>query len=68
MPGLALRPFAIGRTPVTNAEYAVFLASGWEPPAAEGRVNFLHHWGGARAPVGLILRLRRLKSSAAHGL
>lgn len=43
-----LRPFAIDRAPVTNAEYARFLReSGYKP---KHRENFLAHWRGADEP------------------
>ena len=42
--------FAIGLTPVTNAEFARFLsASRWKPRHAE---NFLIHWIGGKPPAG----------------
>jgi sulfatase modifying factor 1 len=31
-PGTAIRPFRLGRTPVTNGEYAAFLSTGRVPP------------------------------------
>jgi formylglycine-generating enzyme required for sulfatase activity len=47
---LALRPYAIGLTPVTNAQYAQFLrASRYRPKHPE---NFLKHWRQAAPPAG----------------
>jgi formylglycine-generating enzyme required for sulfatase activity len=48
---VSLRPYALGRCPVTNAEYAAFLrATGYQPADAP---NFLRHWTGGRPPAGL---------------
>lgn len=45
-----LRPFDIDRTPVTNAQFAAFLAqSGYVPACAD---NFLAHWKDGRVPEG----------------
>ena len=42
--------FAVDETPVTNAQYALFLkASGYKPRYAE---NFLRHWTGGTIPPG----------------
>lgn len=47
-----LEPYAIDLTPVTNAEFAVFLnASGYRPRHPE---NFLKHWRGAAPPAGIM--------------
>lgn len=47
---VTLRPFAFGRDPVTNDQYATFLAaSGYQPDEAH---NFLRHWSGGRPPEG----------------
>ncbi len=46
-----LAPYAIGLTPVTNAEFRRFLAAtGYQPDASE---NFLKHWPDGRIPAGL---------------
>jgi formylglycine-generating enzyme required for sulfatase activity len=48
---LDIRGFAIDRFPVTNAQFAAFLAaSGYEPKDAK---NFLKHWRRGRPPAGL---------------
>ncbi|MBN2216514.1 MAG: SUMF1/EgtB/PvdO family nonheme iron enzyme, partial [Pirellulales bacterium] len=45
-----LRPYAIDRTPVTNAQFAEFLkSSGYRPRHPE---NFLKHWPGHKLPFG----------------
>jgi formylglycine-generating enzyme required for sulfatase activity len=47
---MQMESFHIDRTPVTNAQYAVFLdESGWRPLDAH---NFLRHWVDGRPPVG----------------
>lgn len=48
---VALTPYAIGLTPVTNAEFARFLAvTGYRPDVPD---NFLKHWVAGRVPAGL---------------
>jgi formylglycine-generating enzyme required for sulfatase activity len=48
---IALRPFAIDLTPVTNAEFGGFLgATAYRPKQPR---NFLKHWAGPRPPRGL---------------
>jgi formylglycine-generating enzyme required for sulfatase activity len=48
---ITLSPFAVDLTPVTNAQYAEFLAAtGYRPEVTE---KFLSHWHGARPPKGL---------------
>lgn len=48
---VAMRPFRIGRTEVTNAGYKRFLdATGYAPKFAEG---FLKHWSNGAYPAGL---------------
>jgi formylglycine-generating enzyme required for sulfatase activity len=48
---VTLTPFAIDLTPVTNAQYAEFMAaSGYRPDAAE---HFLAHWHAGLPPAGL---------------
>ncbi len=45
-----LRPFALGRYPVTNDQYAAFLAvTDYRPHDAH---NFLRHWADGRPPAG----------------
>jgi len=47
---LSIEPFHIDRTPVTNAQFAVFLAeSGWAPADEH---HFLHHWRNGKPPAG----------------
>jgi formylglycine-generating enzyme required for sulfatase activity len=47
---VALRPFALDLTPVTNADFARFLAaSGWRPAEP---ANFLRHWVNGAPPPG----------------
>jgi formylglycine-generating enzyme required for sulfatase activity len=47
---MAMRPFFIDRTPVTNAQFHAFLqASGWQPRDAH---NFLRHWVDGAPPPG----------------
>ena len=47
---VTLRPYAIDLAPVTNAQYAEFLAaSGYQPRHPE---NFLKHWKTGRPPSG----------------
>lgn len=47
---LSIEPFHIDRTPVTNAQFAVFLAeSGWAPADEH---HFLHHWRNGKRPAG----------------
>lgn len=47
---LTLPSFALGRYPVTNEQYAAFLAAaGYWPDDAH---NFLRHWSGQRPPEG----------------
>ncbi len=49
--GVSLRPYAIDLTPVTNAQYARFLAqTGYVP---RDTANFLKHWSNGRVPPGL---------------
>jgi len=46
---VTLAPYALGRYPVTNDQYAVFLAaSGYRPDDAR---NFLRHWEGGKPPM-----------------
>jgi formylglycine-generating enzyme required for sulfatase activity len=45
-----LKPYAIDLMPVTNAQYAVFLASSGHEP--RHRENFLKHWENGRPPAG----------------
>ena len=46
-----LKPFAMDKTPVTNAQFARFLAaSGYKPAHSE---NFLTHWVNNAPPAGL---------------
>ncbi len=48
---VTLPPIAIDLTPVTNAQYAKFLAAtGYRPEVTE---HFLAHWPAGRLPVGL---------------
>jgi sulfatase-modifying factor enzyme 1 len=47
---VALSPFAISRTEVTNADYARFLDETAYQPRDSGR--FLAHWVGGRPPLG----------------
>lgn len=48
---LALRRFFMDRTPVTNAEFAAFVAaSGYAPKDAS---NYLKHWRNGKPPAGL---------------
>ncbi len=47
---VTLRPFALGRYPVTNRQYAAFLAAtGYRPDDAR---NFLRHWSDGQSPPG----------------
>jgi formylglycine-generating enzyme required for sulfatase activity len=47
---LSIEPFHIDRTPVTNEQFAAFLAeSGWAPADEH---HFLHHWRDGKPPVG----------------
>lgn len=47
---VSLRPFALDRYPVTNDQYAAFLAAtGYRPDDGH---NFLRHWPGGRPPDG----------------
>jgi formylglycine-generating enzyme required for sulfatase activity len=48
---VALGPFAIDEAPVTNRQFADFLAGSGYRPAA--RANFLRHWIDGRIPAGL---------------
>ena len=50
-PKLALGAFHLDTYPVTNAEYAAFLAASNYTPADP--INFVKHWGGARAPAAI---------------
>lgn len=45
-----LAPFAIDLTPVTNRQFADFLAAGYRPQSSE---NFLRHWQNGEIPTGL---------------
>jgi len=45
---VTLAPYAIDRTPVTNAQFAAFLAAGGYRPRL--RENFLKHWNGREQP------------------
>ncbi len=48
---LAIRRFFMDRAPVTNADYAAFLAAtGYAPEDAS---NFLKHWIGGKPPAGM---------------
>ena len=49
---LALGAFDLDTHPVTNAEYAVFLAASNYTPADP--INFVKHWGGTKAPPASI--------------
>lgn len=45
---VTLRPFVLGRTPVTNDQFAAFLgATGYHPDDSR---NFLRHWADGRPP------------------
>ncbi|MCX8157913.1 MAG: formylglycine-generating enzyme family protein [Verrucomicrobiae bacterium] len=48
---VALKPYAIDATPVTNRQFAAFMKATKYRPAIPD--NFLKHWGNGRLPAGL---------------
>lgn len=47
-----LDPFYLDRTPVTNAQFKVFLEATGYKPDDDGAARFLHHWRDGKPPRG----------------